>query len=391
MAMTPRPQRRTAAERDTMKPHIAEWFGHRVFPTVADHTGAQADQRGQTCPFLSQVAERHYECVKSENSAGVCTISAGSNGRRQDWLVCPFRVMDDDLLNVMVRRLYSLGAQQDIHVIPVTNLSDPAVRHGAAVAVNDPLAPRQFVVFQQLFGGEIGVSKTTTSPELSFDSTVVELLPTNTGSGVRLGRYGIIEIQTADTHGTYKHAVSAMRSALDLHGDDFGRQVAAHPDWPGRRIEGPNISNVFKRTFYQMMFKFQITRRETSAGCILALPEPVWDSWQPFLGAPRLVDLPDGTARLVGRTDRDDSDPVVRGEVVPPPNWIFIFSIEDSPPADGEPTRISINKIVSTDAPSLSRLALDVAPSEAAGLGTEDDVIAASVERRIARLLPGWL
>jgi hypothetical protein len=74
---------------------------------------------------------------------------------------------------------------------------------------------------------------------------------------VKSGRYGIIEIQTADTHGSYRHTVETLHSALDLHrSSGFAEQVAAHPDWPAHRVEGPNISNVFKRTFYQVMVKF---------------------------------------------------------------------------------------------------------------------------------------
>jgi hypothetical protein len=45
-----------------------------------------------------------------------------------------------------------------------------------------------------------------------------------------------------------------------------------NPEWAGRKIEGPNISNAFKRTFYQIVFKFQVTKQGASAGCALALP-----------------------------------------------------------------------------------------------------------------------
>jgi hypothetical protein len=41
------------------------------------------------------------------------------------------------------------------------------------------------------------------------------------------------------------------------------------------KVEGPNISNVFERTFYQIALGFQVTRRDTSAGCVLAIPQPV--------------------------------------------------------------------------------------------------------------------
>lgn len=397
--------RRTAAEREALRPHIAEWFGHRVFPTVAAHEQAQRDQREQRCPFLSQVAERDYGCVKAPNSRGVCTVSAGSNGSRQDWLVCPHRALDDDLLHAMVRRLYGLGDAEPVHVLPVTNLADLGVRARFLAAAADPTAPRQFLAFQQLFGGEIGLSRTPASPELSFDATIVEVGPDSDGDHlftpqleteagpppVRLGRYGVIEVQTADTHGSYRHAVEALASALDLHADDFPAQIAAHPDWPGRKVEGPNISNVFKRTFYQVMVKFQLTRREGSAGCVLAIPRPVWDSWQPFLGAPELVDRGDGTSRLVAAGEQPDDDPVLSGRQAQPPNWIYVFDIDEQPPPDGQPTPVRIDAVIGTDAPSLSRLALDVAPARAADLGGQQDAVAEALRRRLARYAPELL
>lgn len=383
--------------REQGRPHIAEWFGHRVFPTVAAHPAAQRDQVSERCPFLSQVAEHDTKCVKGANSRGVCTVSAASNGPRQDWLVCPYRSLDDDLLDAMVRRLYGLPATEAVHVLPVTNLSDPAVRASFLAAAADPAQPQQFLVFQQLFGGEIGLSRTAASPELSFDSTVVEVVPDPTAGNsapgepppVRLGRYGVIEVQTADTHGSYRHATEAMRSALDLHRNaGFAEQIAAHPDWPGRSVEGPNIANVFKRTFYQVMVKFQLTRREGSAGCVLAVPQPVWDSWQPFLGGPRLVDRGDGTSRLLGSGEREEDDPVLSGESDPPPNWIYVFDIDEQPPADGSPSSVHVRAVINTDAPSLSRLALDVAPARAAELGGANDAVAAAVRRRLRRYAP---
>lgn len=381
--MTASRVRRTAAEREALRPHIAEWFGHRVFPTVADHPGARRDQRSERCPFLSEVAERDTSCVKSANSRGVCTISAGSNGSRQDWLVCPHRALDDDLLHAMVRRLFGLAAHEPVHVLPVTNLSDDRIRERLIADAQDPTTPRQFLTFQQLFGGEISLPRSPDSPELSFDATVVEVVPSETNVGVRLGRYGVIEMQTTDTHGTYRHAVEALRGALDLHADDFGEQVASHPDWPGRRVEGPNISNVFKRTFYQVMFKFQITRRASSSGCILALPRPVWDSWQAFLGAPELVDMNDGTHRLRAQGDKE---PDLSNEA---PNWIYVFDIADAPPADGSTTPIELQLVIATDAPTLSRLALDIAPNNAIGEADAEDTIIDALRRRTGSFVPG--
>lgn len=381
--MTARRTRRTPAERDALRPHIAEWFGHRVFPAVADHPRAHQDQRAERCPFLSEVAERSTECVKSANSRGVCTISAGSNGTRQDWLVCPHRALDDGLLHAMVRRLFGHPANTAVHVLPVTSLADDSIRERLIAEVQDPSAPRQFLTFQQLFGGEISLPRSPNSPELSFDATVVEIVPSEASIGVQLGRYGVIEMQTTDTHGTYRHAVDALRGALDLHAHDFGAQVAAHPDWPGRRVEGPNISNVFKRTFYQVMFKFQITRRSSSSGCILALPRPVWDSWQPFLGAPELVDMNDGTHRLRAHGDKAID---LSSEA---PNWIYVFDIADTPPADGSPAPIELQLVIATDAPTLSRLALDIAPNNAIGDTDAADTVVHALRRRTGNYIAG--
>lgn len=370
---------RKAAERELLRPHVAEWFGHRVFPAVADHSQARADQRSQTCPFLSRVAERATQCVKSDNSRGVCTISAGSNGSRQDWLVCPHRALDDTLLHAMVRRLFGIPDDGPIHVVPVTNLGEDEVRLRLVANTLDPTAPRQFLTFQQLFGGEISLPRSAASPELSFDATVVEVVPAPDAGAdaVRLDRYGVIEMQTTDTHGSYRHAVDALRGALDLHGEDFGEQIAAHPDWPGRRVEGPNISNVFKRTFYQVMFKFQITKRASSAGCVLALPRPVWDSWLPFLGDPQVVDMGNGTHQLAAPGDAASE------QSVPVPSWIYVFDVDEEPPIDGRPTPIDIDLVIATDAPTLSRLALDVAPANAIGDVQAEDSIIAALHRRV--------
>lgn len=374
-----------AAERERLRPHVAEWFGHRVFPTVADHPNAQADQVALRCPFLSRVAEQATECVKGKNSKGVCTISAGSNGPRQDWLVCPHRALDDHLLHAMVRRLFSIEPETPVRVLPVTNLKDDVRRENF---IDDVLAsdtPRQFLTFQQFFGGEISLPRSDASPELSFDATVVEVVadPTRGDRAVRLDRYGVIEMQTTDTHGSYRHAVDALNQALDLFkAPGFGAVVADHPDWPGRKVEGPNISNVFKRTFYQVMFKFQITRRSSSAGCILALPRPVWDSWLPFLGAPEIVDMGDGTHQLASPGESVDRSSV------PTPSWIYVFDIDEQPPGDGSPTPVDVALVIATDAPTLSRLALETAPLNAIGDAGEADSVLAALERRIGAFVP---
>lgn len=367
------------------RPHISEWFGHRVFPTVDASPNAVKQQRSGRCPFLSQTLAKPTTCVKAENSRGVCTISASSNGVRQDWLVCPYRALDDDLLAGMVRRLYDVPAHVPLLIRPAKALEDPAIREETLLAIGPEALPRVFLYFQDILGGEISLSKTPASPELSFDITVVELLPADTepalpgdphGPEVRVGQYGVIELQTTDTHGSYKQAVNALASALDLHGNQFPQMLAQNPEWAGRKIEGPNISNVFKRTFYQIAFKFQVTKRDTSAGCVLALPQPVWDSWQPFLGAPQLREQPDGTWRLL---DDHEANPV---------DWIYVFDIDDRPKQDGSPAFLKVPLVIGTDASTLSKAAFDIAPAKAIEQGKGADVVVSTIVRRLATYLP---
>lgn len=363
------------------RPHIAEWFGHRIFPAVSSGEAPIDDQRSERCPFLTQTLKLSTPCVKAPNSRGVCTISATSNGPRQDWLVCPYRALDDGLLADMVCRLYGIPPLGSVVIRPVVALADAAGRAEILDAAHGP--GRVFVYFQDKLGGEISLSKTGASPELSFDITVVELLPADPVSlgpglsepSVSVGKYGVIELQTTDTHGSYSHAVKALNSALDLHEADFSEQLSANPEWAGRKIEGPNISNVFKRTFYQIAFKFQVTKRESSVGCALALPQPVWDSWQPFLGAPELHELPDGTWRLLDDRTSEPSD------------WIYVFDIDTEPGPNGTPAPIKVNLAIGTDAATLSRAAFEVAPAKAVAHGGERDAISDAITRRIRRYL----
>jgi len=351
---------------------------------VSGGTTPVSDQKAGRCPFLSETLKTNTLCDKAPNSRGVCTISATSNGPRQDWLVCPNRALDDDLLADMTRRLYAIPAATPILIRPVLALADETQRSEILRAVRD--REHVFVYFQSILGGEIHLSKSPASPELSFDVTIVELLRDEgtlpidlPGSAVRLGRYGVIEMQTTDTHGSYKQTVDAMTHALDLFGDRFPEVMAENPDWAGRKVEGPNISNVFKRTFYQIIFKFQVTKRETSVGCALALPQPVWDSWQPFLGAPDLHQHEDGTWRLL-----DD-------QASQPSDWIYIFDIDPQPRSDGRPAPIRIQRVIGTDAATLSRAAFEVAPAKALEHGGDMDAVAVTIARRLGDYLPGMI
>jgi len=206
---------------------------------------------------------------------------------------------------------------------------------------------------------------------------MVEILPSGLSNGLRLGRYGIFEIQTMDFHGTYRAATSNLVNALHLHRDDFSQAIGDHPSWLAERVEGPNIANVFKRTFYQMMFKFQIGDHGKSAGCIFAIPRSVWDSWQRHLGAPELLEHGDGTWRLKSE-QHDLADK--------PPAWIYVFDVNES--GAETPNRLQLWRVIGTSAEALAYYALDVAPRAALEEGGSVDRLLASAKARLLPYLP---
>jgi hypothetical protein len=159
------------------------------------------DQESKRCPFLTQALKRSTPCIKAAPSRGVCTISASSNGPRQDWLVCPYRALDDGLLGDMVCRLYGIPPLDPVLIRPVVALGEITGRSEILNAVCS--GARVFVYFQDKLGGEISLAKTPASPELSFDITVTELLPVPSADSmprpdepaITTGRYGVIELQ----------------------------------------------------------------------------------------------------------------------------------------------------------------------------------------------------
>jgi hypothetical protein len=254
---------------------IAEWYGHRLYPEVAQTRKSLSDQMAQRCPFLTEVTDTDYQCIKVNRnggkSRGVCTISStsGGAGERQDWLACPYRALDATMLRDAAQRLFNYDSTDDFPLIPASLLEkDEEVRQlRDRVTTGKPVV----VYFQNALGGEIKFPETKRSPAFSFDATMVELRKDGNGSLV-VGKYGIFEIQTADFHGTYKDAVNNISENLRMFPDEFKQQIDSHQHLLAQGVEGPNNSNVFKRTFYQMMFKFQLGAHDTSAGCIFAIP-----------------------------------------------------------------------------------------------------------------------
>lgn len=272
--------------------YVSEWFGQRIYPLVRMDYSAMSGKKFGKCPFLTNILGGATECVKSENSQGVCSISSTSNGPRQDWLVCPYRVIDSEIVKQGCATIF--GLETEVQPVPVSILKqeDELEKFKALVEKNGS----GYLFFQDKLGGEISVIATDRSPEMAFDVTLVEVM--YAAGEFEVTRYGILEIQTMDFHGSYKHAVANLRDALRLHEKDFPEALQSKPEWAGKSVEGPNIANVFKRTFYQIMLKFKLSGQGAAAGTVLALPRSVWDSWQPFLGAPELEDESDGVKRF---------------------------------------------------------------------------------------------
>ena len=146
--------------------------------------------------------------------------------------------------------------------------------------------------------------------------------------------------------------------------------------WLADKIEGPNIANVFKRTFYQMMLKFQIGLHPRSVGTSLAIPQAVWDSWQPHLGRPDLISRDDGTQAL--------QHPDVGGGGTPA--WIHVFDIEVS--SATHPSPIAIKQTIMTDAASIARYAIEEVPNHAFLETGAAVAVIATIHRRLSTWWP---
>ena len=326
--------------------------------------------RTHRCPFLTAAVGEAQECIKATPSQGVCTITSrdarryGVDDGSIDWLVCPYRTLDHGLLNEVARHLFAVAVDAHALIVAAVTLDETTtrLRIRAALAAGAPV----FVYFRARLGGEISLSPTDRSPEFSFDITMVELLP---GAGdPEIGRYAIVEVQTMEFHGSYGQATAALRNALDLHQSNFADQVGENPEWAGRAIQGPSIADTFKRTFYQMIFKFQLALHASCAGTVLALPRAVWNSWQPHLGGPELqVDPRDPRLRSLPR-------PEGVGLTEEAIAWILVFDTDQT--TGISPNPLVIDMVIETDTPTLLHYAFDVAPEAALGGGATERLYA---------------
>lgn len=355
--------------------YISEWFGHRLFPIVRMDVRDFLGKGFGNCPFLSEALRQPSRCIKNENSVGVCTVSASSNGPPQDWLACPYRVISSDLVKIACARIFGKTGQEVSQPIPATLLGVAAERDKFKTEVSDKGVG--FVFFQAKLGGEISVISSPRSPEISFDVTLAEVLPD--GRSFKLGRYGIFEIQTMDFHGSYRAAVDNLKDALRLHKAGFPDSLKANMKWAAEGVEDPNIANVFKRTFYQILLKFQLSGRSAAAGTVLAIPQAVWDSWQPFLGAPELLKLDDNTYRI---------KPIDGFPVSPDPTNAYICVFDLKAEADAPVSPLQVKAFIRVNAEELSHHAFKVVPVGMLKSLTESDSILARIKERLASYWP---
>jgi len=233
------------------------------------------------------------------------------------------------------------------------------------------------VFFQEKLGGEISLPATKRSPEMAFDITLVEIVRK---SGVyQVGRFGVLEVQTMDFHGTYRNAVKNAKDALRLHGAGFYKAIRDNPTWLAEKIEGPNKANVFKRTFYQLVFKFRLGQAPDCAGSMLAVPAAVWDSWVPHLGMPPLKRL-EGTQFTLAEPNKTPRTSAQREACA----RILVFEPDASSRACSNP--LKIKKTILTSAEALMHYALRVAPEAAVG----ERGLVDNLSQRIRARLQNW-
>lgn len=368
---------------------LAEWFGHRVWPTVDISAQAAANQSRGVCPFLSGTLGEERICVKTargfDGPTGVCTVSSDSNGSQQDWLACPYRILDKHftLLTAAVRLTFGISGDENLILAPVTTLSDRALQKRIGNALRKKTA-RVFVFTADKLGGEVDIPETVASPGAKVDVSVLEVigLSAKTREPNRFGNHLFFEIQTADFHGSPLHAVRLLRERLPLAPmAGYHDRLRDAVEVCGTGVEGPNKANIFKRTIYQMVFKIQLAGHKNCAGFVIILPLPVWESWLRHLGSPKLVPAAKDATLSYLRAPREEQQELMEAIRA----WILVFDIDRDSRDSPQPLRI-VRKVATSSA-ALVHFAFDAA----AGRALELLVIERYRTVLESRLREGWL
>lgn len=383
--MSARPQPARGATRGNF---IAEWFGHRVWPTVDGSDAAIRNQSSRSCPFLTFATGEDRKCIKIPRSGaeptGVCTVSSDSNGERQDWLACPYRILDQDftLLIEAVRTLYRVEPSVEVLVLPVTVFHRQDVRERVNAAIRSPTA-RVFAFTSDKLGGEVDIPETDASPGAKVDVSIIELLATDAATGVpsEFGRHVFYEIQTSDFHGSPLHAIGLLQGLCPARTTEpYHDRLRENVEICGTGVEGPNKANVFKRTIYQTILKVRMAEHPACAGFMLVLPLSVWESWRRHFGLPKL-DAHEGDARLVSLAGPGEEAAMLR---VSARSWIFVFDIDRESTESPQPIRTVLR--IATSAEALSHFAF----LAAADAGVAAGVIDRFREVLSRRVLSNW-
>lgn len=366
--------RPTPAPGATKGNFISEWFGHRVWPDVSDASKAVADQSARACPFLSNATGEERQCIKvprgGKEPTGVCTISSDSNGKRQDWLACPYRTLDQGftLLVEAVRSLYGVEPDDRVIVLPVTVLPEPTRRAEVTEALRDG-SVRVFAFAADKLGGEVDLPETEASPGAKVDVSIIEILGLDerTGEPSEFGKHVIYEIQTADFHGSPLHAVRHLQALCPQgSGPGYHAKLRQRVEVCGKGVEGPNKANVFKRTVYQMILKIKMAEHPQCAGFCLIIPLAVWDSWLRHLGFPDLERYEHGGTVVALAAPDEDEERVLETART----WILVTDIDRY--SSESPQPLAVVYRIATTARALMHQTFDAAATHAIEAGVID-------------------
>lgn len=363
---------------------IAEWFGRRVWNSVDRKLSSSNGHQSKECPFLTAAKGTQQICIKTAgraNPTGVCTISSDANGSRQDWLACPYRTLDQHftLIGEAIRLLYSIPQTDDILVLSGEQIRTPSGQQQLRECRGQL---RTFIFLADKLGGEVDLPETDASPGSKVDVSIIEVIDSDPeGKPASFGRHLYFEIQTADFHGSPLHAVGALEALSDQHvqSADFYNALEADIETCGIGVEGPNKSNVFKRTFYQAVLKIKLAEGDDCGGFVLIIPSAVWESWLKHLGNPVLPTIDEQHRTALSRDQRELAHLVKSSK-----SWIFVFDIDRASIESPSPLVIRKKVAVSTD--SLLHYAFD----EVAEKATEKGVIARYRETLKLRIGAAW-
>ena len=126
------------------------------------------------------------------------------------------------------------------------------------------------------------------------------------------------------------------------------------------------------------MLKFKLSGHGAAAGTVLALPRSVWDSWQPFLGAPAL----DNESTEVLKFDLQEED---KAEL-PINSYICVFDLDSKSEDSISPARIQFYIRVSPE--RLSHYAFTVVPDNIMNKIRDKDSILSRVKERLSEVWP---